>query len=80
MERAAYGHGYWVTDEYKSEFKEVYQHLTSAREKALEAEFPKLAPELLKIVETDGQHFLEQICHTAKGNNPYAANSHPCCH
>ena len=73
LERAAYGHGYWVTDEYKSEFKEVYQHLTSAREKALEAEFPKLAPELLKIVETDGQHFLEQICHTAKGNNPYAA-------
>ena len=51
LERAAYGHGYWVTDEYKSEFKEVYQHLTSAREKALEAEFPKLAPELLKIVE-----------------------------
>jgi hypothetical protein len=71
--RASHGVGYWVSEEYASEFKSVCQHLIAARGKALEVTFPKLAPDLIRAVETDGQRFFEQVCHTSQGNNPYAS-------
>ncbi|MER9335326.1 KAP family NTPase [Mesorhizobium sp. M0293] len=73
FEHSAYGIGYWVTDDYKAEFEAIFRHLLDARGKALEAKFPELAPELLKIVEADGQRFLEQVCYTGKGTNRYAS-------
>ncbi|MGB3389317.1 MAG: hypothetical protein WBA88_15170 [Pseudaminobacter sp.] len=73
FEHSAYGIGYWVTDDYKAEFEALFQHLLDARGKALEAKFAELAPELLKVVETDGQQFLEQVCSTGKGMNKYAS-------
>jgi hypothetical protein len=70
--RSSHGYVYWVTEEYESEFRSVLSHLMDARGKALEGEFPKLTSELLKVVETDGQQFFEEICHTSQGNNRYA--------
>ncbi|RWB02887.1 MAG: hypothetical protein EOQ39_07150 [Mesorhizobium sp.] len=73
FERSAYGVGYWVADDYKAEFEAIFRHLLDARGKALEAKFPELAPDLLKIVEVDGQRFLEEVCYTGKGTNRYAS-------
>ncbi|BCM18627.1 hypothetical protein [Mesorhizobium sp. J8] len=70
---SAYGVSYWVTDDYRDKFQSVFDHLLRARGKALEAEFPKRIPELLKILETDGQLFLEKICYTHKGNPEYGS-------
>ncbi|WP_445500780.1 hypothetical protein [Microvirga sp. G4-2] len=68
---SAYGIAYWVHDEYKAEFESVFNHLLDARNRSLELTFPKLASELLTILESDGQQFYEQVCYTRGGSNKY---------
>ncbi|RWO94314.1 MAG: hypothetical protein EOQ97_32245 [Mesorhizobium sp.] len=70
---SAYGVTYWVTDDYREQFQSVFDHLLVARGKALEAEYPKRVPELLKVLEADGQRFLEKICYTHKGSTEYGS-------
>lgn len=72
FEDSAYGVVFWVTEDYRSQFNEVYRYLIDARTKALENQYSTRAQELLKIVESDGQKFLEQVCITHSGNNQYA--------
>lgn len=61
------GVAYWVTDDYKAEFKEVFDHLIDARNTALEKKFPELIPALLEVVREDGQKFFDKVCHTRNG-------------
>jgi hypothetical protein len=62
---------YWVHDEYRSEFSEVFRYLIGAREKALEKRFVDLVPPLLEVVRADGQKFFEMVCYTRDGNIEY---------
>lgn len=72
FEDSAYGVVFWVTEDYRSQFNEVYRYLIDARTKALETQYPARAQELLKIVESDGQKFFEEVCVTHSGKNQYA--------
>ena len=65
------GVGYWVADDYKAEFQEVFEHLVDARSAALEKQFPELVPALLEVVREDGQKFFEKVCHTRNGMMEY---------
>ena len=72
FERAHDGIGYWVTDAYRDYFKEIWDHLIAAKEKALEKQFPERTQQLLNLVRTDGRAFFEQVSQTSNGDNPYA--------
>lgn len=70
--RAHDGYMYWVMDSYKGKHKATLQYLIEAREKALENRFPEITKELLGLVANDARAFLEQVCSTNNGDNPYA--------
>lgn len=70
--RAHDGYVYWVSQETQPYFKELLDRLVAAREMALEGTFSEIAEELLRFLGTDGQLFLEQVCQTKSGENPYA--------
>ncbi|ASY58302.1 hypothetical protein [Sinorhizobium sp. CCBAU 05631] len=65
------GVSYWVTDPYKHEFREVFEHLVEARGKALENKFGELIPALLEVVRSNGLTFFEMVCHTHNGTIVY---------
>lgn len=71
FENSAYGIIYWVEEDYKSEFEDIYYYLLDAKNRALELEFPKLASELLATMVADAQKFYEQVCYTHNGNNKF---------
>jgi KAP family P-loop domain len=72
FQRGHAGQSYWTTEATKKPFKEISKHLLMAREKALENKFPALTEKLLDYVKTDGEKFLEMVCFTNNGENPYA--------
>ncbi len=67
------GFAYWVTKASEPLFVDVLSYLLRAMEQALETEFPKLIPELLNILEKDGEAFYGQICFSNGRPNTYAA-------
>lgn len=67
------GYGYWVDESYRQHFQEVSSYLITSRITAMRNSFPQLAQELLKLITTDGSEFVENICHTSRGGNKFAA-------
>jgi hypothetical protein len=70
-ERGYAGHGYWVEDEYREEFDDLFSYLNNAREKALEKQFPAITARLLTLVETDASAFRGLVSVTKDGGNDY---------
>lgn len=66
------GYTYWISDATRAYFNEILDHLIASREKALEEQFPAIKQDLMRLIQTDGPAFFEQVCNTHKGNNPYA--------
>ncbi|WP_275782669.1 hypothetical protein [Pararhizobium gei] len=63
--RSAYrGIGYWVTNERRADFSEIFNHLLQSRVRASEISFPDIVPDLLETVRTNGLTFFERVCHT----------------
>jgi hypothetical protein len=67
-----YGYQYWVTDATREQFTDIKNHLSASMEQAMKNQFPEITPELIKFVKTDGKAFLQQVCFTNSGDNPYA--------
>ena len=72
FQRAHGGYVYWTTDTTSGHFQELANYLLEARVKALEAQFPKMIDDLLKLMERDGFAFCDQICHLAGSDGRYA--------
>lgn len=66
------GFAYWVEKPFENHFNDVLAYLLSAMERALDNEFPKLAPDLLKLLESDSEAFYGQVCYSGEGPNTYA--------
>ena len=66
------GHGYWVREEYRSEFDDIYDYLLDARRNMLKILLPQWAGELLKLVRDDPQRFHELVVNSHDGDRPYA--------
>ncbi|MBL4692198.1 MAG: hypothetical protein JKY92_02590 [Magnetovibrio sp.] len=58
------GHRYWGGDHLtmREEVRELYQYIISAREEALEKEFPQIAVVLMQLMKTDMEAFHKQMC------------------
>lgn len=65
------GVAYWVTDSYRPEFQEVFDHLVACRVKARELTLPSEVPTLLEVLRSDGQKFFEKVCHTRNAEIEY---------
>ncbi len=66
------GFEYWGHGANNAEFKEIYEHLLSARKKALAKTFPMETNRLMKLMNTDSQAFMDEVSHTHRGNGKYA--------
>jgi hypothetical protein len=65
------GIGFWVTEQYQSEFNELFKYISSAVKRAWTQKFPELRVSLLQLVESDGEAFYKQVCHSADGTGDY---------
>lgn len=66
------GFSYWILEDYKSEFNEIYTHLVDSRVKAFNEKAPQIAKELMDLMKAEPQKFFEAVSPTHTGNNPYA--------
>lgn len=66
------GHGLWVEDAYKQNFKNVVTHFKISQGLATQKLYPKYKDDLLKLVATNGREFAQQISNTYSGNNRFA--------
>ncbi len=71
FEDAYGGVAYWVSEEYKDQFREVFEYVIKARSEALDKQIPELVPSLLEVVREDGQKFFGMVCHTRNGSIEY---------
>ena len=63
---------YWVSDTRKQDFKEIWDYLITAREKALRRTFPKILETLKDKMRENSRGFFEDVSTTNNGPNPYA--------
>lgn len=64
FDRAYRGMGYWVSDERRADFAEIFNHLLVARVRASDLSFVEVVPGLLETLRTDGLKFFERVCFT----------------
>jgi hypothetical protein len=65
IDRFNHAHGgyvYWVDNDYKKEFLEIFNELVSARTETLRRKFPEFREELYQKMKIDGQSFYADIC------------------
>ncbi|WP_374629659.1 hypothetical protein [Pannonibacter indicus] len=65
------GVGYWVAEDYRKDFEEVFNYLTKLRSSALNNKIPELIPTLLEVIRGDGKKFYEKLCGTRDGRSEY---------
>ena len=64
LDHAYDGYAYWLQDEYRSSFDVLVQYINDARHKALQVQMPKWSENLLRLVESNGEQFVEEVCFT----------------
>ncbi|WP_367395840.1 P-loop NTPase fold protein [Pantoea sp. Ep11b] len=57
----SHGYGYWVREEYKTEFNEIKEHLNESKKTALLNEYPSIAGELIYDLENNIDYFKIKI-------------------
>lgn len=62
LEQSAHGFSYWLQDDYKENFSQLYKHLTSSIECAYIKSLRKQSPELLGLMQYDAMKFKKLIC------------------
>ncbi len=72
FDTAHQGYGYWVTEETRPFFKELWDHLILSRETAFERQLPSIAEKLLTLIASNAKMFFESVSPTNNGDNPYA--------
>lgn len=70
--QSSHGYSYWVTDRYKDNFNNVYQHLNQARTKAFDYQGAEVAKEILDALKTDSEKFTKLISYRL-GEGKYAS-------
>lgn len=58
------GVSYWVMEDYRDDFRKVFEHLIDSRTVALDRQLPALTQPLLDVVRSNGQRFFEKVCYT----------------
>lgn len=66
------GHGYWVADEHKPMFFEIFKHLVNRMEQKLIEDNTKNTDKLLDMMINDSDTFIESICHQPYGTGTLA--------
>jgi|GEM_PF-454131 len=66
------GHGYWVADENKAMFSEIFKHLVNMMEQKLIEDHTKNTDKLLDMMINDTDTFIESICHQPYGTGTLA--------
>lgn len=66
------GISYWVENAYRDEFEQLRLYLKDARYQKMLELLKESAPEILHLVENDGQKLFSELNHTAGGNAKYA--------
>ncbi|OQR30274.1 hypothetical protein BWR59_17085 [Pseudomonas sp. Bc-h] len=66
------GYAFWVEESYRSNFRNVLEHLKICGAKASKKLYPSIAKELLSLLGTDGALFARKISYTFSGENTYA--------
>ena len=68
------GYGYELRDEYRSDFSDLVSYVNDGRHRALQARMPEWSENLLKLVESNGEQFIEEVCFTnSNERNRFAA-------
>jgi len=65
------GSMYWVSEQNKVFFNEIFDYLNAARQKAFEETVPEILETLLEKVRNDPEAFFEAVSPTNNGPNPY---------
>ncbi len=66
------GYAYWVTDTTRSHHEDVRSHLFKAQQLAFDRTVPDILTQLIELIKTDTQRFLELVSYTSSGDNKYA--------
>lgn len=65
------GHGYWIGEGRRPDFKTLFHHLIAAREQAFEQTLPAVVDDLLELMDTDPERFRDLLSPTRDGTGDY---------
>lgn len=69
---SAHGYGYWVIDDYRKYFIEIFDSLDYYRNIALRRKYPSIKKEIMHALEHDIEKFFKLICPNNFGESSYA--------
>jgi hypothetical protein len=70
---ASGGYTFWVTDTFRQHFESIADYMRAARQRALDESLRAVTPDLLRLLESDGEAFQSAISFTGAGTNTYGS-------
>lgn len=67
------GFGFWIEDDYRSEFNELRGRLIECQHLAIDSKLPLLAKDLLHLAKTNAQSFYQEICFNSVRTSRFAS-------